>query len=105
MFFSFIKDKKTLKQGLQVRCRELDIFNQFFLEIVWKFFGFLGEFFRRIFWEEIFCWNFGKNFWEDFFGSIVLGGFFGRIFMEGILWEELLSRYYQRIDIFVKILG
>ena len=46
MFFSLIKDKKTLKQGLQVRCRELDIFNQFFLEIVWKFFGFFGEVFE-----------------------------------------------------------
>ena len=30
-------------------------------------------------------------FWEDFLG--------------GILWEELLSRFLQGIDVFVKILG
>ena len=54
------------------------------------FWGILGEFFRRIFWEEFFWWNFGRNFWEDFFGRNFLGGFY---------WEELLSRNYQGIDV------
>ena len=30
--------------------------------------------------------------------------FFGRIFLGGFFWEELLSRFLQGIDVFVKIL-
>ena len=49
---------------------------------------------------------FGRIFWEDFFGRIFLGGFFWEdFFLGGILWEELLSRFLQGIDIFVQILG
>ena len=42
---------------------------------------------------------------EEFFGRNFLGGFFERIFLGGILWEELLSRNYQGIDVLVKILS
>jgi hypothetical protein len=42
---------------------------------------------------------------EELFGRNFLGGFFGRIFLGEILWEELLSRNYQGIDVFVKILS
>ena len=42
--------------GLQVRCRELDIFKilEIFWEIVWKFFGGIFWNFLGIFWEEFF---------------------------------------------------
>ena len=55
--------------GLQVRCRELDIFK--ILEISWIFGGnFLVGFFGGIFLGGMF-WDI---FWEDFFGSNSLGG-------------------------------
>jgi hypothetical protein len=47
--------------------------------------NFLGRFFL------------GGFFWNDFFVRIFLGEFLG-----GILWEELLSRNEQGIDVFVK---
>ena len=86
-----MKNKPERVFGLQVRCRELDIFKirNFFrncLEIFWIYQGFfwgifwifLGFFiiFGGIFWEEFF----GRIFWEGFFLKIFLGGFFGRIF-------------------------
>ena len=75
--------------GLQVQCRELDIFK------IIECLEFWGEFFSRIFLEDFF----GGIFWNDFFGRI----FFGRIFLRGNLWEELLSRFLQVIYVFVKI--
>ena len=57
------------------------IFRFFDYEINEELFGrnFLREFFSRIFWEDFL----GRIFWED-----ILAGFFGRIFLGGILWEE-----------------
>ena len=66
--------------GLQVRCRELDIFK------IIEFFEFWGDFFGGIFWKDFF----GRILWEDFFGRIFLGGFFGRIFWEDY-WEDFLG--------------
>ena len=57
-----------------MRCRELDIFWEDFLE----------EFFGRVF--------FGGIFLEEFFGRIVLGGFFWEDFLGGIFWEEFFGR-------------
>ena len=45
----------------------------------------MAEFFGSIFLGGFF----GRIFWEDFFGRIFLGGFFGRIF-----WEEFFGRNY-----------
>ena len=68
--------------GLQVRCRELDVFKiflrnflrnclEFFLDFLWNFLGiFKRIFLGRIFLEEFF-W---RIFWEDFFWRIFLGG-------------------------------
>ena len=61
------KNKLERVFGLQVRCRELEIF-----KILEKCF---------------------ENFWGNFFVRNFLVGFFvGGIFFGGILWEELLSR-------------
>ena len=58
------KNKPERVFGLQVRCRELDIFKilEIVWEIVWKFFWFFGEIFSRIFR--------GDFFWRIFFGGI-----------------------------------
>ena len=67
--------------GLQVRCRELDIFK--ILEMFWIFWGnFLVEFFGGFFGGVFFRRNFLEVFfvgffWEDFFGRI-----FGEDFLE-----------------------
>ena len=96
----FYTNKPERVFGLQVLCRELDIFK------IIECFEFFGEFFGRIFlggffWKDFFGGDFfGGIFWNDF-----LGGFFWRIFLGGILWEVLLSRFLQGIDVFVKILG
>ena len=73
-----------------MRCRELDTFK--IIVIFWNIFGLSLEFFWNclqlseriflgvIFWEDFFGEDFfGRIFWENF-----LGGFFGRIFSEGI---------------------
>ena len=39
---------------------------------------------------------------EDFFGGIFLEDFFGGFF-GGFFWEDILSRFLQEIDVFVKI--
>ena len=65
--------------GLQVRCRELDIFKirnflRNCLEFFWIFFGiFGGNFLGGFFWKDLF-----ESFWEDFFGRIFWEDFFGR---------------------------
>jgi hypothetical protein len=64
--------------GLQLRCRELDIFKIFFEKLFGNFLDFLGEFFSRIFFGGIFLGVFLEDFWGEFFGRIFLGGFFGR---------------------------
>ena len=33
-------------------------------------------------------------FWEDFFGRIILGGFFWEDFLGGFFWEEFFGRNY-----------
>ena len=48
---------------------------------------------------------FGRNFFGGFFMEEFLGGTFLEDFFGGILWEELLSRNQQGVDVFVKILG
>ena len=47
--------------------------------------NFLGGFFGRKYFAGISGKIFGRIFWEDFFGSIVLGGFF---------WEEFFGKNY-----------
>ena len=68
--------------GLQVRCRDLDIFK--ILRFFWKFFRifflniwgiFMEVFFRRIFWED---------FWEEFF--VYIG-----IDLQGTSWQSVQS--------------
>ena len=64
-----------------------------------EFFGFFLDFFGGL-----------GFFWEDLFGRISLGGFFGRIFWR-IFWEnylvEIKEEYWNMIGIYVflKILG
>ena len=45
----------------------------------------------------------GGIFWEELFGKIFLGGFFGRNFLGGIFWEEFFVCI--GIDLLVKILS
>ena len=52
-----------------------------FWEIVWKFFGFIKDFFGEFF--EFFLEGFLRGiFWEDFLGGFFFEDFFGRIFWE-----------------------
>ena len=88
-FWNFIAFKLRLKVnknkpervfGLQLRCREWDIFKTlgFFCEIVWKFLEIFGNF-LVFFWNlcfEIFRGFFWRIFLEEFFGRNFLGGFF-----------------------------
>ena len=67
--------------GLQVRCRELDIFKN--LGIFEKLFGIFFDF-----WGNFFGGFFGGIFREEFFERNILGRFFGTIFLRGIFWEE-----------------
>jgi hypothetical protein len=71
--------------GLQVRCRELDIFK--ILEIFWKLFGIFLEFFMRILIWRIFL---VELFGRIFLGRIFLGGFF----VEGFFWEDFFGRIF-----------
>ena len=90
MCFNLLNNKPERVFGLQLRCRELDIFKIFFWEIYRIFFWFFGRFFCNflgIFWkflgeffrgfEGCFLRKFlGKIFWKDFFGRNLLWGFF-----------------------------
>ena len=110
--FSLLGNKPERVFGLQVRCRELDIFkirnflrnclkkfmifSGFLGGIFWIFLGFfLEDFFGGFFWEEFFGRNFfGRIFWEEFFGRN-----FWEDFFRVILWEECfvyvgLSRFW-----------
>ena len=82
------KNKPKRVFSLQVRCRESDIFKIFgiFWEIVWKFFGFLGDFFKNYF---------GGIFWEKFFGRIFLGGFFWRIHLEDFFGRIFFGGFFE----------
>ena len=53
-FGEWKKNKPKRVFGLQVRCRELDVFKilEIFWEIDWKFFGFFGYFLRGFFWRN-----------------------------------------------------
>ena len=67
VFLQYNKPERIF--GLQMRCRELDIFKiRNFWEIVWKLFGFFG----RFFWD--FSWIFLGFFWSISFWRIFLGG-------------------------------
>ena len=82
----FHENKPERVFGLQVRCRELDIYKiRFFLrnclQIFWIYSGFLGEIFLEDFSGKIFL---GGFFREDFFGRIFLEGFFQMIFLGGL---------------------
>ena len=77
----FDRNKPERVFGLQVPCRELDIFK-------------IGNCLRNcleIFW--IFSGNFLDYSW-GFFGGIFLEEFFGRIFFGGSFLEDLFERIY-----------
>ena len=65
--------------GLQVRCRELEIFKKFIfllfsgiLEVIfWIFLGILEEVFLVFFWRKFFGGLLGRISWEEFFVYIV----------------------------------
>ena len=87
--------------GPQVRCRNLDIFKiknflRNCLSIFWLFSRVLGGIlliflgiFRRIF--------FGGLFWKDFFGGIFLEGFFWKDFFGENFMEEFFGGFFGRI--------
>ena len=82
---TFWRKKPERVFGLQVRCRELDIFK--ILEMFWIFWG---EFFSRIFWRY-----FVGFFWEDFLGGFFGEEFFGRNSLVDFYKElMLLSRFW-----------
>ena len=82
------KNKPKRDFGLQVRCKELDIFK--ILHIFEKMFGkvldFLGGIFSRIFCEDFFL--------EEFFGDIFLDNLFWDNFFGGFFWEDFLGRIF-----------
>ena len=86
--FDLSSNKPERVFGLQVRCRELDIFK-------------IRNFLRN-------CLDFFGILLEDFFG-ILLEDFFGRIFLEGFSWEKfflyIVYLNLKGIDPFVKILS
>ena len=49
------------------------------MEILWKFFGFIGKFFGRIFWRNFFGGFFWRIFLEDFFFEDYLDDFLGGV--------------------------
>ena len=77
---------------------------------------------ERFFWEDIFGRIFiggffggfflTEFFWLNFLGEIIWEDIFGRIFMGGIFWEDFFGRNSTKsclniegIDLFVKILA
>ena len=79
-WIQMLNDKPKMAFGLQMQCRELDIFkiSGIFWEIDRKFFGFFGNFFGGFFW--------GRTFF---------GGFFGRNYLVEINKElKFLSRFW-----------
>ena len=54
---------------------------------------------------DFFGGNFSVEFFLGFFWGFFLEDFLGRIFGGGFFWEDILSRFLQGIDVFVKIFG
>ena len=98
--------------GLQVRCRELDIF-QFlgiFWEIVWNFYGFFEGIFRNFFaifleffWNflenffcVLYCWNFLNMKGIDLFVKILV---FVKILSQGRRKEEGKTKKFRSLEV------